>query len=882
MLDYPYQSSVLGANEIRLLNLRSGDAQEELVGNLEVIKLKTETETEGQVLHQRYDTLSYTWGDQDPTEHIKIIHANQQYRIRIRPNLYQALLHLRSHREDRYLWVDAICIHQDDEREKSSQVRMMSQIFNNSSCVCVWIGPEKDDSRRAIDFIKSRLVHEDADQILENVEYRHEWLALSKLMRRPWFSRRWIIQEIALARTATLHCGSDWLPWEVFAEAVMLFTWGQTKVYSTLRTAGDCSASSLGDLRESAAARLIQAQDNIFRKSKDGQLLEKLMSLEDLLCRFSASEALNPRDSIYALLSIARDARAGFSTSGTTRDGTPDIPQEHISKVVCPDYSPQDLAVIELDYFSFTRSPMFEDANTNGEHDVPVVNSRKRARSNTEPHVGDSRQPPRQVRRVFPTDTAQTPFSSQQSNNGATEERAYVEPPTIRISTILHGDHESYQVSPTAMSVHESFPRLEDHNGAPPPHDPTTPAPAATASKDDGSVSVASRGTRHQANGSIHTTDRSVDDQMLQVPGRGRGDSSASIISNLTENYLLHTEGSRKKQAREYPIPVDYSKPVPEVCKDVMRYAFSKTQSLNMICRPWAPRIAQKSMTLPTWIQPVTKSAFGPAYNGTYTRINADPLVGKPGPGQCFYNATPNVFARGKIDEDGRNILTVYGFVLDEIDRKAPPANGGVIPVEWNELADWDDASSSPPPDAFWRTLVGNRDNLGQQPLKLWRRACQIAFGMKPRDGPLNVEKALEEASSFVREYLEKVLRTTCSRRLSIGTTGLWALVPAKSKKGDKLCIINGCSVPVVLRQKAFSSMIPTITQVNGDTTMKCSRAECQAAGQCKCKTQSGSSSSEEQIFEMIGECYIHGMMDGEALLYQQKKDVKTRTFRIR
>jgi hypothetical protein len=84
------------------------------------------------------------------------------------------------------------------------------------------------------------------------------------------------------------------------------------------------------------------------------------------------------------------------------------------------------------------------------------------------------------------------------------------------------------------------------------------------------------------------------------------------------------------------------------------------------------------------------------------------------------------------------------------------------------------------------------------------------------------------------------------------------------------------------LRLKTHSSIIPTTTQANGDTTVKCSRQECQAAGQCKCKSQSGSSSSEEKIYEMIGECYIHGMMDGEALLYQQKKDIKTRTFRIR
>lgn len=871
MLDYPYQSNPLEGDEIRLLNLSGGDAQEELVGNLEVVKLSADT------LLQRYDALSYTWGEQKPTEHIKIIQSNQQYRIRIRPNLYQALQHLRLHRDDRYLWVDAICIHQDDELEKSSQVRMMSQIFNNSRCVCVWVGPEKDDSRMAIDFIKSRLVHEDADQLLERVEYRHEWLALSKLMRRPWFSRRWTIQEIALARSASFHCGADWLPWEVFAEAVMLFVWGQSKVYNALRTAPDCKASALGDLQESAAARLIQAQDNIFRKSKDGELLEKLMSLEDLLCRFSASDSLHPRDYIYALLSIARDAKAGFSTSGTTREPSPELFGEYGAAIFLE--SPVALGPQYDAYpFGIARWQVVDDVNI--EADGQFLSHRKRTSSNADTNAADGHA--RQTKRI----NTDLPTGPSVGLNNNTDDSRPVDPPTIKISTFPNGNGEVAQVSPTAVSgPPEMFPRLGDL--APPP--PPTPMGFSPLRDEVPMSSQGSRGSRNRGD-SLQNANQSVDEQstsLLRVPQRGRGDSSGSIVSNLTESYLRQTEGIRREQTREYAIPVDYRRSELEVCKDVMRYAFNKTQSLNMICRPWAPRVT-KDKPLPSWIQPVTKSAFGPAYNGTYTRINADPLVGKPAPGQCFYNATPNVFARCKIDEDGKNILTVHGFILDEIDRKAPPANGGVIPVEWNELAEWEDITT-PPPETFWRTLVGNRDDLGQQPLKLWRRACHIAFGMKPRDGPLNVERALEEASSFVRQYLEKVLRTTCSRRLSIGRKGLWALVPPKAKKGDKLCIINGCSVPIVLRQVPSLAITATAngttttaaaTTLNGES-VKCQRPDCPGADECKCKSTK-KTVSDDKIFEMIGECYIHGMMDGEALLYQHKNDIKTRTFKIR
>ncbi|KAH8693273.1 heterokaryon incompatibility protein-domain-containing protein [Talaromyces proteolyticus] len=801
---HEYRWPALDLGEIRLLNLYAGDSHEELVGNLKVIKLMSDD------VHH-YDTLSYTWGDHDPTELIKIIQDNQQYYIRIRPNLHSALQHLRSHRENRYLWVDAVCINQSDEEEKSGQVRMMFDIFNNSTSVCVWVGPEGDDSRMAIDFIKTHLVCENADQLFEDPKYRYEWLALAKLMRRPWFRRRWIIQEIALAKNATLHCGGSWLYWDDFADAVMLFAWG----HNMIRSSWDWHHNLLGDIRESAATRLVQSRDKIFRKSEDGQILDKMMSLEALLCSFSAFDASNPQDTIYAILAIAQDAKPGFSGSIT-------IAESEAGGFQDPEFN----AEIFEPPGSYYPTPESESGVS-----LQSMSLKKRAYLNI-PTDKEDEHNERQHKRVQTNGFSNT-LNPEEPRPAATPDiRVFttnndVDHPPPRVTT--DGDRENFPVAPT------------------------------------GSVSPISQGdedTLSPYQGKIHadapnTINRraSLDTRMigrLQVPHRGRGNSSASLSSNQTEKYLKQSEDERKRQAEPCQIPVDYSKPVQEVCKDVMKYAFEKTKSLNMICRPWAP----KADDLPSWIMPVTKSAFGLAYNGTYTRINADPLVGQPGY-KLFYNATPNLFGRWNIDRGGKDILTVHGFVLDEIRQKAPPANAGVIPIEWNELARWEDTSELPP-ESFWRTLVGNRDQDGQQPLKIWRRACKIAFSMKPQGGPLNIEKILEVASPLVKEYLEMVLCATYSRRLSISSRGLWALVPAKSKKGDKLCIINGCSVPIVLRAH---------------------EAGCNFQGECNCRKNNN---SEERIYEMIGESYIHSMMDGEALLYQQKNGIKERAFKIR
>src|SRR5437667_6878010 len=74
-----------------------------------------------------------------------------------------------------------------------------------------------------MEFIQRSLNMSDFDNLVRDSLFSTEWAALSALMRRPWFSRCWIIQEIALAKSATLHCGKDSVCWDDFANAVSLF-----------------------------------------------------------------------------------------------------------------------------------------------------------------------------------------------------------------------------------------------------------------------------------------------------------------------------------------------------------------------------------------------------------------------------------------------------------------------------------------------------------------------------------------------------------------------------------------------------------------------------------------------------------------------------------
>ena len=97
----------------------------------------------------RYEALSYTWGD--PKHACSIFVENQPFPVR--ENLFNALCHLRFQSDVRYLWVDALCIDQMNDEEKSVQVQRMTSIYKQAARVLVWLGTSEDESDMAMDLV---------------------------------------------------------------------------------------------------------------------------------------------------------------------------------------------------------------------------------------------------------------------------------------------------------------------------------------------------------------------------------------------------------------------------------------------------------------------------------------------------------------------------------------------------------------------------------------------------------------------------------------------------------------------------------------------------------------------------------------------------------
>jgi hypothetical protein len=87
--------------------------------------------------------------------------------------------------------------------------------YTNEDYSCVWLGEGDATSAMAFKFIQKEVLQlQNFDELCDSKEASKKWGALLDLMQRQWFSRRWVVQEIALAREAVIYCGADKIPWK--------------------------------------------------------------------------------------------------------------------------------------------------------------------------------------------------------------------------------------------------------------------------------------------------------------------------------------------------------------------------------------------------------------------------------------------------------------------------------------------------------------------------------------------------------------------------------------------------------------------------------------------------------------------------------------------
>jgi hypothetical protein len=173
--------------------------------------------------------------------------------------------------------------------------------------VCLWLGDGNDQTDLAMDFIPEIVALENFERLVKDEKYIESWKAFAGLMNHPYFSRRWIIQEVAVARSATLRCSQKLVPWADFSDAVSTLLTNLERVENLFTTHLISPSRSLGDVETSGANLLLRTTSNLFRRSDDGYVLKPLQSLETLLSTIQPMNVTHPHDHIYSLFSIVND-----------------------------------------------------------------------------------------------------------------------------------------------------------------------------------------------------------------------------------------------------------------------------------------------------------------------------------------------------------------------------------------------------------------------------------------------------------------------------------------------------------------------------------------------------------------------------------------------
>ncbi|KAH8654020.1 heterokaryon incompatibility protein-domain-containing protein [Tricladium varicosporioides] len=278
--------------QIRLLTFQPHESTEDKSAwSLEVCELRDVSNT--------YVAISYTWGVERPTLAISVNGRD----LRVRLNCWYALWQMQLHVYPRRLWVDSVCINQTDNEEKSVQVSLMGTIYASAKYVAACLGP-------GLIFVEIMTVLEQQDnKIAFNLERR--------LDSNPYFSRIWIKQEIILALDVNFFCGDDCLSWAQMAKFLELAKAGR-ETDRTMQVSGPPLESVLKKQRK-APVHQQMVPTHIFRlyEHRMSRLLQAASDTElsaaratvvttlcDLVFRYGDSRCSDPRDKLYALLSL--------------------------------------------------------------------------------------------------------------------------------------------------------------------------------------------------------------------------------------------------------------------------------------------------------------------------------------------------------------------------------------------------------------------------------------------------------------------------------------------------------------------------------------------------------------------------------------------------
>lgn len=278
--------------EIRLLHLLPGTQDDTIRCAVRVVSLDEAP---------AYEALSYVWGERVGEVEIQV---GDQI-ISITRNLHAGLRRLRHPSQERALWIDQLCINQENMKEKAAQVALMRDIYQRCSQCIIWMGEIGED-----------LTHQDAEYVFDFLqqvaaveivpitelpmlfrdtragEAARRAFAAFAMYGNAWWSRIWTVQEAIIPHSSELI----WGPLAIRREVVLGAARNIRKIHQPDLYSTEFVERRFEHLE--LLRRLLYPVHGFIHSRTDGTA--------DLLLRWRHREATDPRDKVYALLGLIR------------------------------------------------------------------------------------------------------------------------------------------------------------------------------------------------------------------------------------------------------------------------------------------------------------------------------------------------------------------------------------------------------------------------------------------------------------------------------------------------------------------------------------------------------------------------------------------------
>lgn len=308
--------------EIRVLELSPGTEEEDLEGTLSVATLIHDN---GVVLRDsnsrtEYIALSYAWGE-PVFDHCVQVNG---MRYPITAALHEALRHIRSEDRAIFLWVDAICINQHDTDERSNQVMKMIIIFHKAESVVIWLGNLTSFEQEVLHGCDAvwganhlPLEAHPASDLLRTPE---ALIKAARILEKPWFSRRWVVQEAWAAQQLFIQTAETRVEWDAIYQLPGL-----------MRLPASANDSDLLDDLQRSCRQVLGRFERCslkdyacLRLRKDSNLLLEYteatkFDLVNVLWRTAWCQSADARDIIFAVVGMS-NTRTSYVHSGKVWD----------------------------------------------------------------------------------------------------------------------------------------------------------------------------------------------------------------------------------------------------------------------------------------------------------------------------------------------------------------------------------------------------------------------------------------------------------------------------------------------------------------------------------------------------------------------------------